>query len=371
MASRQQSQIDIEAQEIMVPTVDKPSGTYGVITIIALMVLAALSTLWILSYFSGGGSGITSLCNSYLVGQGNKISKLDATLMKAWGYGYSNTKHVEKVTKPFLTMLIKHFMNNVNAFGPVTEVEMTFDLKDGIFDNPKNQSMSASSAKGFLESLMGYSLDIPAGFGQYHWEKLGLLIELLRTLGGGGMMDMMKQIPKPGEDGKPQKVKDPFAKQKGEFASLEDFEKRQRLKDVTDPDFYIGIFGNQMLPNKQRAVDLIEASLESVFTGSGPATALHPQAAQVLQALVMKGDPKGTPPTPDGLLVSAQKRYMDTVESIKKKGGARSVPALCWIVPESVELKVTRGIFSSKTDTIWKSGPIQPGESQSTKSELA
>merc|ERR1712098_96795 len=322
-------------------------------SIIVLMILVALSILYTLSYFAGGGPGITALCNSYLVSEGKTPSKLDQRLAEVWCLGYSNRKHQEKVTKPFVKTLVNHFMNNVNAFGPVSGVEMKFDLKfeSERLEDLKDQIVSGSSAKSFLESLMGFEVPVPAGYGQYHWEQLPKLIALLGTLGGGGMMGMMQQMQEPGKEPK----KDPWQAEKEKFGILEIFEKYKKLNELIDPDFYFGMARDPQYSG------LIQQYFGGLFVGTGPSMSLSTDAAEIIQRLT--APPQAQKDKKDPLANGGLLTRLLGVYNAQKSN--RKVSPLSWIVPKSVTLEVTRGVFSSETVKIWEGGPMQHDEPRS------
>lgn len=211
-----------------------------------------MAILYGLHYISGGGAGITELCNSYLKPTGeSEVSKLDEVLYKSVMEGYTSMQHVQTKVKPLLKDLITHFMNNVNGLGSFSDVEIQFDAQweEAYYSKSHKRlrdrtrtcesGFSASTSSDFLEQLANLEVampkDVMVAMKNLRLHNLKTLIANLGALSGGGMMNPMAQLQQMGGEQK----KDAYAEEaQGALMTASGYEKYIEIKKLLDPDFY-------------------------------------------------------------------------------------------------------------------------------------
>jgi len=323
----------------VITVVDKPNDSTNILLFAGTFIVLTVGALYGLHYISGGGAGITELCNSYLKPVGEEQAKLTDVLYQSVHKGYTSKYHVDKVTMPLIKNLVTHFMNNVNGLGSFHDVTIEFVGKMKLLENKRVVSstleckFSASTPEEFLETFINYSEafkhDEVKSLKRVRIHRLRKLVACMNILSGGGqnpMAAMMGQL----KEGEP-KQQDPYADEAKIMTTMSGFEQQKFLKDLMDPDFYAFYPGSSPANGEK-----IKQLWAYCFQGEGHGM----QASQYLGQFAKFAG---------GLVEHLQK-------DLKSIGEEENVSLLPFIKPETVSMTISRGLLGSTTEYLWANG---------------
>lgn len=340
MAQRK-SNFDLEAQRpITSHKVDKPNDTWCLIGGIIVLIGLCAGSLYMIQQMSGGGAGITELCNSYTKRQeAGKGSKFERILGKAAQAGYTSIDRVTKETIPFLETFVRHFQNNVNAFGSFTSATMKFACRvDGLKFN-ESVFIEGNSAGEFLEALATKSQALSAKHVKMILNSKAsnarTLYECLQALAAGdGIMAMFQNATQ-------EQAQAPVVVA---FKKKNPFEQREYLNGLIDTDYYASVFGAQGAAQLKQFWPML-------WIGEGHGMQPNPQILDILVKPSEGGEVQK--PGTGGLLLEAAFISLEKAKQAKKG----EVPLIAWVEPKSVTLEITRGLIPQST-MIWQNGPV-------------
>lgn len=343
MAQRK-SNFDLEAQRpITSHKVDKPNDTWCLIGGILVLIGLCAGSIYMIKQISGGGAGVTELCNSYTKRQGGKPSKFELILGKVARAGYTSHERVVRETMPFLETFVRHFQNNVNALGSFHNATMKFDCQvDGLKFND-SVFIEGGTADEFLEALATKSQVLDAKYVRMilrsQADSAFTLLQCLQALhaASAGLMAELQQA---------QQGEQPIIPAVEKFKKMNPFEQKEYLNSLIDKDYYGGVF------NSAQAAAQIKQVWSLMWAGHGHAMEAR---ADILQALM---SPR--PETAEGQKAQAGGLIVEAAMALKAKSQApqkAEVPLIAWIKPDSTTLEVSRGLIPQST-MVWQNGPV-------------
>jgi len=273
---------------------------------------------------------------------------------------------------PFLQTFIRHFQNNVNAFGSFHSATMTFNCEgSGLNFKDKVMEVSGNTAEGFLESLATKKIPLTAnhikGIKSVKYHNAAELLRYLEVLqkGESQIMQYMNpmNIKKMMDEDAEEKPRDPHEAEKAQFAAMNPFEQKKRLNELIDPDFYLAKLGANMAANARHYWSML-------WIGEGHGMQANKQILEAFtKPIPMVKDEKGRPvgrakgrdskPMTGGIISEAVEAFTNDMNT---KSKAAEVPYLAYIKPETVTLEINRGIIPQSI-IIWdKNGPVSGAE---------